>query len=238
VSLLVVAAAAAEATAAVRRLAAAPQRACGLPAWGADTAAGEVLVVAGGVGPAAAAAATAAVLASGLLGGGPEAVLSVGIAGGFRDRAPVGSVVLATASPFADLGSGSPGGFLPLAELGFGTPPAEPPAELLAALRDRLADALAAPPVVGDVLTLATMTGTDERAAELAARHPAAVAEAMEGAGVAAAARLAGIPFVELRTDSNAIGRRDRAAWRIPPALDALATAVAAVCAGHWPAAG
>ncbi len=50
--------------------------------------------------------------------------------------------------------------------------------------------------------------------------------EAMEGFGVLRAASLAGVPAVELRAVSNAVGERDRARWRIDDALAALAAAV------------
>ncbi|NUS57707.1 MAG: futalosine hydrolase, partial [Streptomycetaceae bacterium] len=83
--------------------------------------------------------------------------------------------------------------------------------------------------VEGPVLTVSTVTGSAARAAELTARHPGAAAEAMEGFGVATAAAAAGLPVGELRTVSNAVGPRDRAAWRIPDALKALGTAMAAV---------
>jgi futalosine hydrolase len=82
------------------------------------------------------------------------------------------------------------------------------------------------------VLTVSTVTGTADRAGQLTARHPGAVAEAMEGFGVAEAAAAAGVPVVEIRAVSNAVGPRDRAAWRIGEALAALTTAF-----GKFPAA-
>jgi futalosine hydrolase len=75
---------------------------------------------------------------------------------------------------------------------------------------------------VGTILTVATVTGSAERATALRARHPAAVAEAMEGYGVGAAALQAGVGFAELRTVSNPVGPRDRESWRIADALAAL----------------
>ncbi|MEU8616480.1 futalosine hydrolase [Streptomyces sp. NPDC048623] len=173
-------------------------------------------VLAGGVGPAAAAAATATALASaqdhpyGL-------VVSAGIAGGFLPYAPVGTVVVSDALVAADLGAQTPTGYLSVEELGFGRsahPVAKP-------LTDRIAGALP-DAVTGPVLTVSTVTGTAARAAELAARHPGAVAEAMEGFGVAEAAAAYGVPVVEVRAVSNAVGPRDRAAWRIGEALGAL----------------
>jgi futalosine hydrolase len=44
----------------------------------------------------------------------------------------------------------------------------------------------------------------------------------MEGFGAAEAAAGQGTPFLEIRTVSNAVGPRDRSAWRIKEALAAL----------------
>lgn len=202
-TLLVVTAVAAEAEAFAR----------GLPA-GVDVAVAPV-----GVGPAAAAAGTARLLA--LAGDRYRAVVSAGIAGGIG--LPPGATVLATRSVAADLGADSPEGFLSLDELGFGSAVAEVDPALLAALRAALPQA-----VLGEVLTVSTVTGTAQGTAALVRRHPDAVAEAMEGYGVACAAQGAGLPFAELRTISNAVGPRDRAAWRIGDALAALTGAASA----------
>lgn len=178
-------------------------------------------VAAVGVGPAAAAAGAARLLAVAELAGHPyQAVISAGIAGGFPGRAGVGATVIATRTVAADLGAESPDGFLSLDRLGFGTTVHESDPTLLKSLTDALPSAL-----TGDILTLATVTGTAETAARLAAAHPAAMAEAMEGFGVAVAAAAAGLPFIELRTISNPIGPRDRTGWRLPAALAALTRA-------------
>ena len=50
--------------------------------------------------------------------------------------------------------------------------------------------------------------------------------EAMEGFGVLRAAELAGVPAVELRAISNAVGEPDRANWRFDDAFALLADAV------------
>ncbi|MEU6231866.1 futalosine hydrolase [Kitasatospora sp. NPDC047058] len=176
-------------------------------------------VLAGGVGPAAAAAATATALAAHRY----DLVVSAGIGGGFAPQAPVGATVLAGAIVAADLGAQTPDGFADVTELGFGTV-RHTPAPAAVALA---ADALGA--VTGTVLTVSTVTGGAERAAALTARHPDAVAEAMEGFGVAEAAARYGVPAFELRTVSNPVGPRDRAAWRIGEALAALERAFAAL---------
>lgn len=78
----------------------------------------------------------------------------------------------------------------------------------------------------GPLLTLDTVTGSLAGARTLEARFPGALTEGMEGAGVAHAARRAGVPAVELRAVSNMVGPRDRAAWRVPQALAALREAL------------
>lgn len=169
-----------------------------------------------GVGPAAAAAGTAHALAQAAAAGRPYThVMSVGIAGGFID---VGRLAIADTIVAADLGAESPDGFIALDELGFGTATIPVDPSRLAARLPKAA--------VGPILTVSTVTGTATSAAALRARYPAAVAEAMEGFGVAMAARAWGLPALELRAISNAIGPRDRSAWRIGPALAALAQAL------------
>ncbi|MFC8347670.1 futalosine hydrolase [Streptomyces sp. NPDC057280] len=169
-------------------------------------------VIAAGVGPALAAAATATALATASYG----LVVSAGIAGGFPPDAPVGSLVVADEITAADLGAETAEGFLPVTELGFGTVTHRPPEPLV---RDAVAATGAR---AGAVLTVSTVTGTATRAALLKGRHPTALAEAMEGFGVAEAAALHGVPVLEIRAVSNPVGPRDRAAWRIGDALEAL----------------
>jgi futalosine hydrolase len=177
---------------------------------------GRHTVAAVGVGPAAAAAGTARLLALAEAAGRPyRGVVCLGIGGGFAGRVEVGGVAIATRSVAADLGAESPAGFVPIDELGFGTARVDADPGLVAALRAALPDAAA-----GTVLTVSTVTGTAASTETLATRFPDAVAEGMEGYGVAQAA--AGLPFAEVRAVSNLIGPRDRSAWRIPAALAAL----------------
>lgn len=174
-------------------------------------------LLAAGVGPALAAASTATALTAAALRGAPYGlVVSAGIGGGFQPGAPVGSLVVADEITVADLGAETADGFLPVTELGFGTVTHRPPKTLV---RD-LTAALGARS--GAVLTVSTVTGTAQRAAELRARHPRALAEAMEGFGVAEAAAAHDTPVLEIRAVSNPVGPRDRAAWRIGDALAAL----------------
>lgn len=214
-----------------------------------DMAAERFDVIAAGVGPASAAAGTAATLAYAVAAASPSdvaqasatssrpgplagtgsspaymLVISAGIGGGFPGRADVGSLVVADAMVAADLGSQTPDGFLSVDELGFGSSIVAADAELAARLRHELQRAGLAVSG-GTAVTVSTATGTAETAAELLRRVPDAAAEGMEGFGVATAAQQFGVPALELRAISNAVGPRDRDAWRIKEALDALQAA-------------
>ncbi|MFJ8465370.1 futalosine hydrolase [Streptomyces swartbergensis] len=198
-----------------------PHRPSGTAAHGGGGAAahgrGGIDVIAAGVGPALAAASTASALTAAALQGKPyDLVVSAGIGGGFQPDARVGALVVADEIVAADLGAETEDGFVSVTDLGFGTVRHHPPADLV----QLAGEAVGAR--TGAVLTVSTVTGTAERAAVLRERHPTALAEAMEGFGVAEAAAAHGVPVLEVRAISNPVGPRDRAAWRIPDALAAL----------------
>jgi futalosine hydrolase len=180
-------------------------------------------VVTAGVGPSAAAAATARALST----ADYTAAWSLGVGGGFAGRCAPGQVAVGTAAVAADLGAESPEGFLSLETLGFGSVRHVADASMARPLADAGLEV-----VTGEVLTVSTATGTDERAADLLARHPAAVAEAMEGFGVATAAAAVGVPFAEVRAVSNLIGRRDRSGWDLDGALGVLRRVTAVLLGG------
>jgi futalosine hydrolase len=158
-------------------------------------------LLAAGVGPALAAASVAAALTAAAVTGVPY------------------DLVVADEITAADLGAQTPDGFLPVTDLGFGTVTHHPPASLV-----RQASTVTGART-GTVLTVSTVTGTAARATALRERHPRALAEAMEGFGVAEAAAAHGTPVLEIRAVSNPVGPRDRAAWRIGDALTALTEA-------------
>ncbi|HLU28855.1 MAG TPA: futalosine hydrolase [Glycomyces sp.] len=177
----------------------------------------ELDVLVGGVGPAAAAASTARAIAeNGQMGRPYDVVVNAGICGAFRGRAEIGDVLIATDSVAAELGVALPWRFQPIDELGFGSNRIGCNTVLTVAVEG----------VRGEILTLASITGSDGLAANLAHRHPDAVGEAMEGFGVATAAQQAGLPFAEIRSVSNYIGDRDVAHWEWATALKALTAVV------------
>ncbi|GGA27118.1 futalosine hydrolase [Paenibacillus physcomitrellae] len=187
---------------------------------------GRFEVALAGVGPVQAAISTTKLLAAG--SGRYSLVVSAGIAGGYAGRAEIGSLVVSSEIAAADLGAETQEGFSSLDELGFGS--AVVPVDR--ALAERAAGMLAAaglPVTLGPALTLATVTGSAATASMLAARFPGAASEGMEGFGAAAAAADFGLPALELRAISNAVGPRDKSLWRIGDALKALEAAFAAI---------
>lgn len=183
----------------------------------------DVVTVVSGVGEAASAAATATALA---IDPSIGLVVSAGIAGGISVRAPIGGVVVADRIVAADLGAeepGSPGARIPLSALGYDGGVVTTPEGLV-----RRAAAFTGA-VVGTILTVSTVTASEQRIMDFTRAHPEALAEAMEGHGVAVAAAAHGIPMLELRTISNPVGVRDPQDWDIEGALDALADAMHAL---------
>jgi futalosine hydrolase len=150
-----------------------------------------------GIGPVEAAAATARALALRTF----DAVLHVGLAGG-RGLAP-GTLVVGTEAIYCDLSAQ-----WPVVER------VEADTALVAAACAALPAAVELP-----VHTSAAVGGTRDAAAGVKV-------EAMEGFGVLRAAALAGVPAVEVRVISNAIGDEHRERWDVRGALVALERAI------------
>jgi len=83
---------------------------------------------------------------------------------------------------------------------------------------------------IGPILTVSTVTTSDERAAALFSRFQP-VMEGMEGAGVAHVAAVYGIPFLELRSAANRVGRREREGWNLPLAFERCDEAIRRILA-------
>jgi futalosine hydrolase len=161
---------------------------------------------------------------------GPAAlVISVGIGGAYPNSGlRLGDVALASECIYGGLGAMDNEAFLGLEALGFALVETE-----RAPIYNRLplapwASALARAHglAYGPFLTLETVTGSIEGTQLLEKRYPGALVEGMEGAGVAQAALKLGVPALELRAISNAVGPRDRASWEIAKALANLNTAL------------
>lgn len=183
---------------------------------------GGTRVVVCGVGPVAAALGTQAAL----LAAPYDLALSAGIGGAYPGSGlRPGDLAVSSELIQADLGADDAGTFLDLDALGLSV---EPELESgpghpgrFAAWTGAAELAALAGAAYGPALTLSTVTGSVAAARALEARHPGALTEGMEGAGVAHAALRCGVPALEVRGVSNMVGPRDRSAWRIGEALAA-----------------
>lgn len=180
----------------------------------------QIDIIAAGVGPVAAAVKTTQALAAQPY----RMVISAGIGGGYPSKAEIGSIVLATEIVAADLGVETPDGFHFVDDLGFGSARLTVEQSLVHKIEQKLS-VTGLDVHTGPILTVSTATGTEETAQDRIVRVPEAAAEAMEGFGAAAAALNFGVPYVEIRAISNKVGLRDRKAWKIDEAIDALAEA-------------
>ncbi len=168
-----------------------------------------------GFGPIAAAARTTQLLQR----FSPERCLLVGIAGAYDiERHPTGCALSFAAVGIEGVGVGAGASFIGPPKLGFPQWPAHHETG------DAIHEELALVSSVADAaLLLTTCAASDgpELAAERRKRFPEAVAEDMEGFGVALACRLQEVPLAIVRGISNEVGDREAANWRIPAALAA-----------------
>jgi futalosine hydrolase len=177
-------------------------------------------VVVGGIGRTNAAVATTTAIHD----EGPfDFVISAGVAGSLPDsELSIGDIVVASSCVYVEEGLITPDGFQDMKAMGFSlgdfsgnTVPVD----------STLLGRLGAIGVTGSIATVATCSGTDEQAA-LVADRTCCLCEAMEGAAVVHAARLAGLLAIEIRAISNTTGNRDAQQWNLGLALDNLGTAV------------
>lgn len=146
--------------------------------------------------------------------------------------AEIGAVILGTHAVYAEEGLMTPEGFRDMSGLGFPLLPGITgnvfPADqrLLARLDASLPAHLGIR--AARLATVATCSGTDDRAREVVHRT-GALAEAMEGAAVLHAAARLDTPALELRIISNTTGDRARQQWNLPHALTRLGPAAQSV---------
>jgi futalosine hydrolase len=141
----------------------------------------------------------------------PSRVVLAGCAGSYDPaRAPVGSVLVASAVRCHGIGAGG----LSAAELGWAG-----------------SDQIELDGDGGLVLSVASASATPEEAANRLSKHPEAVLEEMEGYAVALAAMLWEVSISIVRGVSNVAGERDKSLWRMPEALAATRARVASMIA-------
>ncbi|MDA1040186.1 MAG: futalosine hydrolase [Planctomycetota bacterium] len=169
-----------------------------------------------GFGPIAAAARAAHLLAALK----PASVMLVGIAGAMDDRLAIGQAYRFDEVVSYGVGVGTGSDFQQALSLGWSQWPGDSSVGQQA-IGDRIVRTGTA---TGHVLLTACAASAGP--ADVAARRaliPDAVAEDMEGFGVAVACELAGVPWTIIRGISNRAGDRDHSQWCVEPALEAAA---------------
>jgi futalosine hydrolase len=150
-----------------------------------------------------------------------ELALNLGVCGSFDPVLSSPTAVHVVSDCFSEMGAEDGERFLTLQELkllgddefpftGGRLVNAAPPAN----------EALSGLPAV-DGITVNTVHGRDQSIDEVRRRFQPAV-ESMEGAAFMYVCLLHGIRFAQVRTVSNAVERRNRGAWNLPGAIDAL----------------
>ncbi|MEE2912492.1 MAG: futalosine hydrolase [Planctomycetota bacterium] len=177
-------------------------------------------VVASGIGKTNAAVATTRTIDT----QGPfDIVISAGIAGSLpKSNLSIGDVVVANACVYAEEGVITQGGFQDMKAMGFELGNFEGNAVPVDSV---LLERIGKIGRIGSIATVATCSGTNEQAKCIADRT-GCICEAMEGAAVVHAARIAGLPAIEIRTISNTTGKRDAQEWDIELALSNLGVAI------------
>ena len=186
-------------------------------------------------------------LGKGLAASSIACILLMGIAGTFLpEEHPVAEARVFTRVAIDGIGAGSGRDFTPPSGLGFpqwpGNPegdsaptagPGSDPAARSIGEELELAHPAGTPAAL--LLTTCAASNSDVEVAERLERHPDALAEDMEGFGVALACALGGVPLAIVRGFSNRVGDRDATHWSIPAALaSARRVAEDVLRDAHW----
>ena len=176
-----------------------------------------------GFGPIAAAAKSASLLAQSQF----KRVILAGIAGSYCDTLPIGSACLFEQVSCWGVGAGSGKEFQLAPQIGFSQLSESRPEQ---SARDIIDLETPLPQQAGRLLLTCCAAADSKDACLQRLEHfPEAVAEDMEGFGVALACQAAGSQLVIVRGISNRAGDRRVSGWAINPALQAAAELVTAV---------
>jgi futalosine hydrolase len=144
--------------------------------------------------------------------------INLGVAGSFDPDFPPGTVAEVVSDEFGDLGADDKGTFLSLFDLNLSDPNQFPFRE--GRLSPEQVQSTVAWPCV-HASTVQTTHGEAEQIRRFKARSKVSF-ESMEGAAFFYACMLSGVPCRQFRAVSNRVTPRDREAWKIPEALEAL----------------
>jgi futalosine hydrolase len=143
-----------------------------------------------------------------------DLALNVGVCGSFDPSLPPSSVVHVTSDSIAELGAEDGEAFLTIGQIGLtadetcvnSSPPSNPVLARLPCVRG---------------ITVNTAHGNTRSIADVV-RRCAPQVESMEGAAFMYACAMTGIPFAQVRAVSNVVEQRNRGAWKLSEAIEAL----------------
>lgn len=165
----------------------------------------------------------------------PSRVLLVGIAGTFdAAKVPVGSACRFDEVICHGIGVGTGQHFLAAGQIGwqqFGDDQTQPHiGDVIPLVSTFVPDVACA----GSLLSVTSASGDAGDAEVRKHRYPAAVAEDMEGFGVASACVLAGVSLQIVRGISNVVGDRRHDCWRIDDALNSAGKMAVQLIGREW----
>lgn len=197
---------------------------------GDDRAASQWTLALCGFGLVAAAARTAMLIAQHR----PQQVLLVGIAGALSESVTIGAAYTFERVVCDGIGVGSDADYLAAAQIGWNQWAGEDPSSVIGDEIELTSDTRAGQTMSGAALLSVCAASAHRRQAEQRQqRYPEAIAEEMEGFGVAMACQLAGVPLRIVRGISNHAGNRNLAQWQIEESLAAAAELAAALIAAE-----
>jgi futalosine hydrolase len=146
----------------------------------------------------------------------PDAVIQAGIAGVFNSLHGLGAVVQVQQDCFGDLGIEEGGRFHTLFDKGLAQHNERPYTDGWLVNDSALLHHLPLPKV--KAVTVNKVSDSPAQARQLWDGFAPAI-ESMEGAALHYACLLAGVPFLQLRGISNAVGERDKSRWETDKAI-------------------
>ena len=149
-----------------------------------------------------------------------DLAVNLGVCGSFTPECPPGTVVNVVTDCIPELGAEDGDRFLTLQELGLLRPDDPRGGQLVNPFVPPHAAIATLPRVNG--ITVNTVHGNEESIARVVERVKPDV-ESMEGAAFMYACLVSGVRFAQVRSVSNMVEKRNRAAWKLPEAVQALA---------------
>ncbi|MEN9571093.1 MAG: futalosine hydrolase [Bacteroidota bacterium] len=153
-------------------------------------------------------------------------VIQAGIAGSFNPALSGGAVVLVKKDVFADIGMEENGVFTSIYQTAFTDGNTFPYEDGWLPNHHPLLQQNLYPLV--NAVTINKVSNSALQTAQLSSTFGAAI-ETMEGAALHYTCRMLKVPFLQIRSISNAVGVRDKTKWTIGPAIANLNKAVAAL---------